>query len=82
VIYETYVVAMRQRQPRKVAIVTGASQGIGAGIAAAFARAGYAVVAISRSTESSDDRDTLTVAGDIADAETAERVFVAGSTAA
>jgi NAD(P)-dependent dehydrogenase (short-subunit alcohol dehydrogenase family) len=81
VIYETYVVAMRQLRPRKVAIVTGASQGIGARIAAAFARAGHAVVAPSRSIESSDDRDALTVAGNIADADTAERVFVAGSTA-
>ena len=33
----------------KVAIVTGASQGIGARIAAGFRRTGYAVVAISRS---------------------------------
>jgi NAD(P)-dependent dehydrogenase (short-subunit alcohol dehydrogenase family) len=33
----------------KLAIVTGASQGIGAGVADAFARAGYALVGISRS---------------------------------
>jgi NAD(P)-dependent dehydrogenase (short-subunit alcohol dehydrogenase family) len=65
---------MRPAQPRKVAIVTGASQGIGAGLAAAFDRAGYAVVATSRSIEPSDDPDVLTVAGDIADADNAERV--------
>jgi NAD(P)-dependent dehydrogenase (short-subunit alcohol dehydrogenase family) len=59
---------------QKVAIVTGASQGIGAGIAAAFGRAGYAVVATSRSIHSSDERDFLTVQGDIAEAETAKRV--------
>ena len=65
---------MSPPQPRKVAIVTGASQGIGAGIAAAFERAGYAVVATSRSIERSGESDVLTVAGDIADAGTAERV--------
>ena len=65
---------MRPPQPRKVAIVTGASQGIGASIAAAFDRAGYAVVATSRSIEPSGESDVLTVVGDIADAGTAERV--------
>jgi NAD(P)-dependent dehydrogenase (short-subunit alcohol dehydrogenase family) len=60
--------------PQKVAIVTGASQGIGAGIAAAFARAGYAVVATSRSIRPSGDPDFLAVPGDIAEAETAQRV--------
>ena len=65
---------MTPPQPRKVAIVTGASQGIGAGIAAAFDRAGYAVVATSRSIEPSGEPDVLTVDGDIADAGTAERV--------
>jgi NAD(P)-dependent dehydrogenase (short-subunit alcohol dehydrogenase family) len=58
----------------RVAIVTGASQGIGAGIAAAFDRAGYAVVGTSRSIEPSGESDALTVDGDIADADTAERV--------
>ena len=65
---------MRQPQRQKVAIVTGASQGIGAGIVAAFGRAGYAVVATSRSIEPSAEPDVLTVNGDIADADTAERV--------
>ena len=65
---------MRPPQPRKVAIVTGASQGIGAGIAAAFDGVGYAVVATSRSIEPSGESDVLTVVGDIADAGTAERV--------
>ena len=58
----------------KVAIVTGASQGIGAGIAEAFASAGYAVVATSRSIRPSGQRDVLAVPGDIAEAETAEHV--------
>jgi NAD(P)-dependent dehydrogenase (short-subunit alcohol dehydrogenase family) len=65
---------MRTPQPQKVAIVTGASQGIGAGIAAAFDQAGYAVVANSRSIEPSGQPDVLTVGGDIADPDTAERV--------
>ncbi len=58
----------------KVAIITGASQGIGAGLVAGFRRSGYAVVGTSRSIPSSDAPDYLSVQGDIADAETAERV--------
>jgi NAD(P)-dependent dehydrogenase (short-subunit alcohol dehydrogenase family) len=65
---------MRPLQPQRVAIVTGASHGIGAGIAAGFSRAGYAVVATSRSIEPSGEPDVLPVHGDIADADTAERV--------
>jgi NAD(P)-dependent dehydrogenase (short-subunit alcohol dehydrogenase family) len=60
--------------PQKVAIVTGASRGIGAGIAAGFRRTGYAVVGTATSIERSDANDLLTVAGDIADPATAERV--------
>jgi len=58
----------------RVAIVTGASLGIGARIAAAFARTGYAVVATSRSIHPSGEPDFLTVPGDIAEPETAEHV--------
>jgi NAD(P)-dependent dehydrogenase (short-subunit alcohol dehydrogenase family) len=61
-------------EPRRVAIVTGASQGIGEGIAAAFARAGYAVVATSRSIQPSSEPGFVAVPGDIAEADTAERV--------
>ena len=39
---------------RKVAIITGASQGIGAGLVAAFRHAGYAVVGTSRSIRPSE----------------------------
>jgi NAD(P)-dependent dehydrogenase (short-subunit alcohol dehydrogenase family) len=60
--------------PQKVAIITGASHGIGAGLAAAFRRAGYAVVGTARSIPASDDPDLLTVEGDITEAETARRV--------
>lgn len=51
---------------QKVAVVTGASQGIGAGLVAAYRKLGYAVVANSRSIQRSDDPLVLTVAGDIA----------------
>jgi NAD(P)-dependent dehydrogenase (short-subunit alcohol dehydrogenase family) len=60
---------------QKVAIVTGASQGIGAGVVAGFRRAGYAVVGNSRSIGSVDESDYVTVQGDIAEADTARRVF-------
>ena len=59
---------------RQVVIVTGASRGIGAGVAEAFSRAGYAVVATSRTISTSDRWDLLTVSGDITEAETAEEV--------
>ncbi|MET7386122.1 SDR family NAD(P)-dependent oxidoreductase [Streptomyces sp. NPDC005529] len=64
-------------QDQKVAIITGASQGIGAGLVAAYRKQGYAVVATSRTIAPADDLDVLTVQGDIADPETAERVVAA-----
>lgn len=63
---------------QKVAIVTGASQGIGAAIADAFLAQGYKVVATSRSIQPSDNPDVLTVQGDIGDPDTARRL-VAGA---
>ncbi len=62
-------------EPPRVAIITGASQGIGAGLTSAFRAAGYAVVATSRSIRPSDQPDLLTVPGDITQADTAERVI-------
>ncbi|MGB5957206.1 SDR family NAD(P)-dependent oxidoreductase [Pseudomonas sp.] len=59
---------------QKVIIVTGASQGIGAGVVEGFRALGHKVVATSRSIQPSTDPDILTVAGDIADPDTAERV--------
>jgi NAD(P)-dependent dehydrogenase (short-subunit alcohol dehydrogenase family) len=64
---------MDAERPR-VAIVTGASRGIGAGIAAAFRRSGYAVVATSRTIDPSDEHDLVTVQGDLADAATARAI--------
>lgn len=60
--------------PPRVAIVTGASRGIGAGLTSGFRAAGYGVVATARSMSRSDDPDLLMVEGDITEAETAERV--------
>ena len=59
----------------QVAIVTGASHGIGAGLVAGFRGAGYAVVATSRSIAPSEDPGVATVRGDIADPATADRVL-------
>jgi NAD(P)-dependent dehydrogenase (short-subunit alcohol dehydrogenase family) len=51
---------------QKVAIITGASQGIGAALVTAYRKLGYAAVANSRSIDKSDDPDVLTVPGDVA----------------
>ena len=64
--------------PRKVAVVTGASQGMGAGLVRAFRDLGYAVVANSRSIKASNDPDILTVPGDIADRAVAQRIISEG----
>ncbi len=66
------------RAAKKVALVTGASRGIGAGIATAFAAAGYAVVGTALSIEPSTTPDVLMVPGDISQAETAELVIGQG----
>lgn len=63
---------------QKVAVITGASQGIGAGLVTAYRELGYAVVATSRTIAESQDADVLTIQGDIADRATAERVIAAG----
>ena len=60
---------------RKVAIITGASQGIGAGLVDAFLERGYRVVATSRSIKPSSNPDVLTIAGDIGDPATGPRVI-------
>ena len=57
----------------KVAIVTGASHGIGAGLVTAYRELGYEVIATARSIASSDP-GVVPVQGDIADPDTAARV--------
>ncbi|MDR6612068.1 NAD(P)-dependent dehydrogenase (short-subunit alcohol dehydrogenase family) [Leifsonia sp. 1010] len=60
---------------RKVAVITGASQGIGAGLVEGYRGLGYAVVANSRSIAPRADDSLVTVAGDISDPDVAERVI-------
>lgn len=62
---------------QKVAVITGASRGIGAGLATGFREIGYGVIANSRSigtADFGDDPAIVAVSGDIALPETAERV--------
>jgi NAD(P)-dependent dehydrogenase (short-subunit alcohol dehydrogenase family) len=60
---------------QKVIVVTGASQGIGAEVVKAFRKLDYRVVATARSIKPSEDPYVVSVAGDIADPETARRVI-------
>jgi NAD(P)-dependent dehydrogenase (short-subunit alcohol dehydrogenase family) len=63
---------------KKVAVITGASQGIGAALVEAYRGCGYRIVAIARSIRQTDDTDILAVPGDIADRRTAEHAIAEG----
>ena len=65
---------------QKVAVITGASQGMGAALVKAYRDRNYRVVAISRSIQPSDDDEVVAVSGDIAARKTAERAIVEGMT--
>jgi NAD(P)-dependent dehydrogenase (short-subunit alcohol dehydrogenase family) len=58
----------------RVAIITGASQGIGAGLVTGYRAQGWAVVANARDIKPSDDPALLTVAGHISHPATADRI--------
>jgi NAD(P)-dependent dehydrogenase (short-subunit alcohol dehydrogenase family) len=60
---------------RKVAIITGGSQGIGAGLVAAYRRRGWAVAATSRTITPSDDPDLLTIDADITEPAAADVII-------
>ena len=59
----------------KVAVITDASQSIGAGLVAAYRGRGWAVVASARTIKPSDDAEVLAVEGDIADPAIAGRII-------
>src|ERR1700759_797428 len=63
---------------QKVAVITGASQGFGAGLVKAYRDRNYRVIANSRSIKPSKDSDVLTIAGDVADPKTADRIVQEG----
>src|SRR5215475_317626 len=60
---------------RKVVVITGASQGIGAGLVRGYLDRGYRVVGNSRSIKPDASADVLAIAGDIADPAVADRVI-------
>jgi NAD(P)-dependent dehydrogenase (short-subunit alcohol dehydrogenase family) len=62
-------------QDQKVAIITGGSQGIGAGLVTAYRRRGWAVVATSRTIEPAGDPAVLTVDGDVSEPATTDRII-------
>jgi NAD(P)-dependent dehydrogenase (short-subunit alcohol dehydrogenase family) len=60
---------------QKVAIVTGGSQGIGAGLVDGYRQRRWAVVANSLNIRPSKDPDVLTVKGDISEQATADQII-------
>ena len=63
------------RNDRRVAIITGGSQGIGADLVAGYRGRGWAVVASALTIKPAEDPDVLTVEGDIAKPATADRII-------
>ena len=63
---------------RKVAVITGASGGIGEALVNAYRDRNYRVVATARSMKPSGSDDVVVVTGDIADRKTAERAISEG----
>ena len=60
---------------QKVVIVTGGSQGIGAGLVDGYRQRGWAVVANSLHIEPSADPNVLAVEGDVSDQTTADQIM-------
>ncbi len=63
---------------QRVAVITGASGGIGAALVKAYRDRNYRVVATARSMEPLSGDDVVVVSGDIADRKTAERAISEG----
>ncbi len=60
---------------QRVAVITGGSQGIGAGLVAGYRDQGWAVVASARTIKPSEDPNLLTIDGDLAAPATANRII-------
>ena len=60
---------------RPVVIITGSSQGIGAGVVDGYRQRGWAVVANSLTIKPSEDPNVATVAGDVSEPATAQRII-------
>ena len=59
----------------KVAVISGGSHGIGAGLVAGYRGQGWSVVASARTIRPVEDPDLLAIAGDIAEPATADRII-------
>ncbi len=66
---------MRGAEEQRVAIITGGSRGIGAGLVAGYRGQGWGVVANALTIKPSADRDVLSVEGDISERATAQRII-------
>jgi NAD(P)-dependent dehydrogenase (short-subunit alcohol dehydrogenase family) len=62
----------------KVAVITGASHGIGAGLVSAYRQAGYNIVANARTIGASTNPSIVNIAGDIGEPDTADRIMKEG----
>lgn len=60
---------------RRVAVITGGSQGIGAGLVDGYRQRGWAVVANARTIKPAEDPNVVSVEGDITDPATAQRII-------
>ena len=61
--------------PQKVAVITGASRGIGAALVTAYRALGYAVTATARSVPESDDPLVFAAPGDVGEPGVADRII-------
>jgi NAD(P)-dependent dehydrogenase (short-subunit alcohol dehydrogenase family) len=59
---------------KRVAVITGASGGIGAGLVAAYRDRGWAVIANARTIKPAGDPDVLAVEGDVREPVTADNI--------
>jgi NAD(P)-dependent dehydrogenase (short-subunit alcohol dehydrogenase family) len=60
---------------QRVAIITGGSQGIGAGLVDGYRQRGWAVVANALTIKPAEDPDLVTVAGDVSEPATAQAIM-------